>query len=273
MSMKTILALADGGGNDAPLKAAVALGRRLSAHVDVLHVRADPETMVPIVGEGMSGAMVEQVMESMARSVEARAARAREDFERVCLKSGLSVAWREAVGREPEILAAAGRLADVIVIGRPGEKDEAPLAASFDAALFDSGRPVLLVPPGAAGAIGTHVVLGWDGSAEAARAVSAALPLLAVAERVTVLTGGQADKEAPASALLAYLLRHGVRAHAETFAPGAHVGQALLAEAARRGADLVVMGAYGHSRLREMILGGTTREVLNRSTLPVLMAH
>ncbi|MEX1204927.1 MAG: universal stress protein [Dongiaceae bacterium] len=274
MSIKTILVLADGGpGGDATLATAITVARGFAAHLDVLHVRADPETMVPIVGEGMSGAMVEQVMEAMARAVEARAAAARTAYERLCAPSGLSLAWREVTGREPEIVALSGRVADLTVLSRPSGESEAPLAATLDAALFETGRPALVVPAPALPTVGSRIVLAWDGSVQAARAVGVALPFLRLAQQVTVTTAGEADRRVPAEALLAYLARHEVRAQSETFAAAAGVGKGLIELAARLRADLLVMGAYGHSRLREMILGGATREVLTASPVPVLMAH
>jgi nucleotide-binding universal stress UspA family protein len=209
MTTRTILVLADGGaGSDSTLQMAVAVAQKFSAHLDVLHVKVEPESMVPIVGEGMSGVMVEQMMETMQRNVETRASQARAAYERYCVPTGVSTGWRELVGREPEVVAAAGRLADLIVLSRPGADREAPLAATLDAALFDSGRPVLIAPATPAGEIGRRIVLAWDGSAQAARAVSAALSFLARAEEVTVLVGGSADEHAPAPALLAYLARH-----------------------------------------------------------------
>lgn len=274
MTTQTILVLADGGaGSEATLRMAVAMARKFSAHLDVLHVKVAPESMVPIVGEGMSGVMVEQMIEAMQRNVEARAAQARALYERLCVSAGIAAVWREVAGREPEVVAAAGRLSDLIVLSRPGADREAPLAATLDAALFDSGRPVLISGAAPAAEIGNRIVLAWDASAQAARAVSAALPFLRRAGQVTVLVGGGDDEPAPAPALLAYLARHEVRAATERFEIVGSTGQSLLREAARLQADLIVMGAYGHSRLREMILGGATREALAGSVQPLLMAH
>src|SRR5262249_26251929 len=127
MTIKTILALADGGGGTAAtLKAAVAIAHRFSASLDVLHVRADVETMVPVIGEGMSGAMVEQMMSAMAQTVEARAAKAKAAYQEVCAGSGLQAVWRESTGRGTDIVANAGRLRDLIVIGRPHAEAHTP---------------------------------------------------------------------------------------------------------------------------------------------------
>ena len=275
MTIKSILVLADGGSaNEAALQTAVAAGRRFSAHLDVLHVRADPETMVPIVGEGMSGAMVEQMMDAMTKAAVERAGKARAGFEAICAGSGLSVAWRDATGREPEEVAFAGRCSDLIVIAGAEAEGGGSLAATLDAALFDSGRPVLVASQPPLSSMGEHVAICWNGSAQAARAVGAALPFLCKAERVTVMTADEADRRVPAATLRSYLARHDIRVVDEPFTLGSRsIGKGLLEQAKAAQADLIVMGAYGHSRLREMILGGATRELLSGSSLPVLMAH
>jgi nucleotide-binding universal stress UspA family protein len=274
MTLKAILALADGGaGTEATLRTALLVAKSFSAHLDVLHVRADPETMVPIVGEGMSGAMVEQVMDAMVKSVDVRARTARDVYQRVCAAADGGVVWREATGREPETVAAAARLSDLVVLGRPDSNEEAPMAATIDAALFDTGRPVLIAPPQAPASVGSRVVIAWNGNSQSARAVACSLPFLKSAQQVVIIVGGGHDSHVPAAGLVEYLSRHDVRAVVENFTFSGAIGKALLEQAVRLGADLIVMGAYGHSRLREMMLGGATREALAGATAPVLMAH
>jgi nucleotide-binding universal stress UspA family protein len=275
MTIRTILAVADGGATtQATLQTAVLTAKRFNAALEVLHVMADVNSVVPVIGEGMSGAMVEQLMAAMAQTIAARAARAREAYQKACADSGASTVWREAAGREADIVATAGRLSDLIVIGRPNGDAEAPLAATLDAALFDTGRPVLVAAPAAPRTLGARVALAWNGSAQAARVVGAALPFLRLADHVAVLTVGALPSAATAGDLVAYLGRHEVRASHEAVPGGAaSTGASLLAQAEKIQADLLVMGAYGHSRLREMILGGATRDVLAGSDIPVLMAH
>jgi nucleotide-binding universal stress UspA family protein len=271
----TILALADGGpASDAILKTALGLARRFNAQLEVMHLRADPSTLVPIVGEGMSGALVEQMIESMTQAVEARAKRAREAYDRLAAEAPGITSWREVVGPGPDNLAAAGRLTDLIVMARPSGEDSLTQTALLDAAIFDTGRPVLMAPPGFSGTTGDNIAVAWNGSAQSARAVAAALPFLQQAKQVTVLTVGDEDKPAPAAALAAYLSRHKINAAVARLDPGAGpIGRTLLDRIASLSADMVVMGGYGHSRLREMILGGTTRYVLANAALPVMMAH
>jgi len=273
MTIKSILVLAEGtASGEAALRAAVIVAQRFSAHLEVIHVKAAPGAMVPVVGEGMSGAMVEQMMQAMQRTIETRSAAARSAYDRLC--SGLAATWREVVGREPEVVKATGRVTDLIVVSRPDGDAEGPLAATVDAALFDTGRPVLIVPPEPVQEIGDRVVLAWNGSVQAARAVNAARPFLALAQDVTLITGNDEDADTPATTLADYLARSNVGAVTQRFEfEGTSVGSAILLEAQRLQADLLVMGAYGHSRLREMILGGATHEVLARAEIPVLMAH
>jgi nucleotide-binding universal stress UspA family protein len=213
------------------------------------------------------------MMSAMQQTVVSRSARAKDAFEQVCGAGGVQAVWREATGRETDILANAGRTVDLIVIGKPDAETETPLAATLDAALFDTGRPVLVATT-AATVIGSRIAVAWNGSAQAARVVAAAKPFFQLADHVTVLTVGEIGRSASARDLVAYLAHHEVRAvHEALTAEHATVGATLLAHAARTQTDLLVMGAYGHSRLREMILGGATRDVLAATTLPVLMAH
>jgi nucleotide-binding universal stress UspA family protein len=276
MTPKSILVLVDGGPqSDATLETGLAVGTMFGAQVQALHVQADPATLVPIVGEGMSGAMVEQVMDAMAKAVEQRAQKARAAYDKVAARAGAGISWRQEMGPEPVVLAAAGRMADLTVMGRPDKTMDGQTAASLDAALFDTGRPVLVAAPTLPASFAKRVALAWNGSAESSRVVAAALPYLGKAESVTVLTAPGTDKRASAEALVAYLALHGVKATVQSFELHHHqsIGHGLLEQAQKMNADLLAMGAYGHSRLREMILGGATRDVLAQATIPVLMAH
>jgi nucleotide-binding universal stress UspA family protein len=275
MTYATILALADGGPtSDAVLNAAVRLGRQFRAQLEVVHLKADPSSLVPVVGEGMSGALIEQMIDSMTRMLETRAKQARDAYDRVVAPSGVTATWREISGPGPENLATAGRFADLTILARPAGEDSVTQSAVLDAAVFDTGRPVMIVPAGSAAAIGERVAIAWNGSAYSAHAVSGAMPLLKAAKQVTIVAVGEDDKAAPAAALASYLARHDVAAAvARTDLGHQSVGHAILERTAALGADLLVMGGYGHSRLREMILGGATRHVLNNATLAVLMAH
>jgi len=291
MNIAALLAVVDGGaGSRAVLEAAFGLARRTDAYLEVIHVQPDPADSVPLVGEGMSGAMVDQVMSELRARAESNAARARELFERQCaardlppLQAGAAAptrgraVFRDVEGREDEELARRSRLFDLIVVARPDGGEAGGYAPGLEAVLFDGGRPVLVVPPEAPPHCGERVVVAWNGRREAARAATAALGLLSTAAAVTVVSveehGGSGGRDADPSELAAWLGLHAVEARVRRVPLAGSAGATLLAEAEAAGADLLVMGAYGHSRLRQFIVGGATRSVLAQSPLAVLMAH
>ena len=288
MTIRTILTVVDGGpGSDAAVRAALAAGGRFGAHVEMLHVRAEPENMVPMIGEGMSGVMVEQMLEGLRKDAVERAQAARRLYETICVgggwrasagepeATGASVSFRESTGREEEVAAKAGRLFDLIVLARPEGQTGSPSSVTLETALLDSGRPVLVASTKPADNIGKRILIAWNGKVQGARAVAAALPWLAKAEVVTVATVVEAHTPGRPEDLVRYLAWHGIRAtpDAVPVSGAGKVGAALIEACGRAGADLLVMGAYGHSRLREMILGGATREVLAGAPIPLLMVH
>ncbi len=289
MTIAAILALIDGGpGSEGALVMATKVGRAFNAYVEALHVRVDPETVIPVVAEGMSGAAIGQIMESTRQGAEQRAKEAERIFTDLTASESLSVikaddepeagrfsvAWTDITGREATETAVRGRLFDLTVVARPESEGAAGGIATLEAALFDTGRPVLVAPPSAPSGTAGHVALAWNGTREAARAVWAARPFLAVAERISIVTVIQDGWEASPVELATYLARHGVDAETHLVKLGdVEVGERLLASAGQLEADVLVMGGYGHSRLRELVLGGATRSVLEQASLPVLMAH
>jgi len=190
---------------------------------------------------------------------------------------GLCYGWHGDELIDDDALGCRGRAFDLIVIGRPGSGHDEPRMAMVEAALFDSGRPVLLVPPTApeAATLGETIVISWNGSTETARAVSFAMPFLLKARRVVVLTVKGATVEGPSGDEIAATLRlHDVPATALTHADEQRSpGAAILAQSRALGADVLVKGAYTQSRLRQMIFGGPTQHILEHAELPVLMAH
>lgn len=179
-------------------------------------------------------------------------------------------------------LILQSRYADLLVVGQADRDDPATGALLQDLpeyVVLNSCRPVLIVPfAGTFQPLGKQVVVAWDGSLQATRAVTGALPLLANAAGVTVAlfdaaSGADEHGEEPGADIALYLARHGVRVDVVRQASDGDVGEAVLALADSVDADLLVMGAYGHARYREILLGGVTRTVLNTMTVPVLMAH
>jgi nucleotide-binding universal stress UspA family protein len=172
-------------------------------------------------------------------------------------------------------IGSFGRVFDLIVLGRPGQRDEPPRLATVEAALFESGRPVLLVPPASTGSIGDIVVIAWNGSTETARTVALGMPLLAKARQVIVLTLEEWNVDGPSGEELAFRLQeNGIKAEAVRRSMKVHSpGEGILEYAAAFHADLLVKGAYTRSRLRQFIFGGATSHILAHARLPVLMAH
>jgi nucleotide-binding universal stress UspA family protein len=166
-------------------------------------------------------------------------------------------------------------LADLTVLPHPSDNEEQASPECLHAVLFDSGRPVLIAPPEAPGSIGRRCCVAWNGTVESSAALSAMLPWLQRAEAVVVLHAPEYQRNGPAApAVLPYLAMHGVQATLQAFKPlNRDVGAGMLAAAAAFGADLLGMGAYSHSRLRQMILGGVTRHVLQRAMIPVIMSR
>ncbi len=290
MTLKIVLAVVTGRDNDtATLDAALGLARRFGAHIDALHIKGDPRDAIPFLGEGASGVLIEQIMTAAERDAGTRSGKARAAFDTWRAASGLAlvtrsgegeggatVAWREEVGAEEECMARRGRLSDLIALGRPPADDSGASTVLFETALFDTGRPVLVAPPVALATpiVDSPVVIFCTGSAEAARAIGGAIPLLTAAPRVLIISSNVAGKVAESGGLVEYLQWHGVRAQAKDpldITPAA--GGELLAAAKREGAGLLVMGAYTQSRLRQLIYGSVTKHVLTSAELPVLMAH
>ncbi len=189
--------------------------------------------------------------------------------------SSLSFGWFDAAPDGDNFVGSYGRVFDLTVLGRPGDEPQSPRMVTLEAALFESGRPVLIAPPAPPQRLGENVLIAWNGSTEQARATAFAMPLLGRASRVTVLTVEGGTVPGPTGAQLArYLQRNGIPAEAVTVAPEKRsTGEALLVKADALGCDLLIKGAYTQSRLRQMIFGGTTRHILASAQLPVLMAH
>jgi nucleotide-binding universal stress UspA family protein len=227
-------------------------------------------------------ALLDPFFEEMRAKAREAADKTKESFEHVTGLRGISAEWREM----PEGLegdpALHARYADLTILGQldPDRSEADLIRPRPEHVTLASGRPILVVPyAGNLDNIGRRVLVGWNATREAARAVSDAMPLLAAAEIVIVLTidpqeGPHGHGELPGADISLHLARHGVKAEIErTAAAGLPVGEVILSRAADLGADLLVMGAYGHSRARELWLGGATRSLLRSMTLPVLMSH
>jgi nucleotide-binding universal stress UspA family protein len=288
MSIRFVLVPVYGMPSDqAALDIAAVTAKRFGAHVAALHVRRNPNEAVPIVGEGLSGPMVEEIIKAAEKDGLVRAQAARKTYEAWRTRCGLThvesanahagdtCSWRETVGRPEAVVPRAARFADLVVAARPTDELDVTQPVTLEATIFGSGRPIMLAPAKPAASFPAVIAIAWNGSTEASRAVAAALPYLAGAKSVMILVVPESDTMADdAKGLADYLLWQGVSASVKTFAPDfRQVGQALLGEATKAGAELLVLGAYTHSRLRQMIMGGVTRQVLAGAEIPVLLVH
>lgn len=272
--MKSLLVHLGGSARD-QLRLAVAadLARRFDAHATALFATVPPLLAMPY---GDIGAAV--VAQALIELHQQWRAQARQAFDAAGL--GARGSWAD-IGLEPVIPAVAEQMlyADLSVLGQhdPQERDGALPADLVPAVLAASGRPALVLPyAGGAAPVGHKVLVAWKATPAAARAVTAALPLLRQAREVTVLSAGAPAGGCTGTPLdIERSLRlHGVRAELQRLdGEPPEIGEWLLSRAADVGADLLVMGCYGHSRAREFVLGGATRTVLAAMTLPVLMCH
>jgi len=257
----------------AALDTALQVARHLKCHIEALHVRPDPVASLPLVGEAMSGNMVDEMMVVAEREAAVRARAARAVYDELITTPG-AAAWIDDTGSEEQIVAVRACRADIVMLARPTRENETTTLVTLNAALMQSGRPVLVAPPGGAVLTFKHIALFWNGSTEATRAVTAAMPFLTAAECVTVLRVEEEEWFAPTEDLEAYLAYHGVSTVISKVLPrDGRTGQALLAATTEIGADMMVMGAYSRSKLRQLILGSVTGHVMRHATLPVLLCH
>ncbi len=281
MSWKDILVIVSEAEADEP---ALALGEALAKQCAECHLAAAFLTPLPDEPLAYEPTVVAGVWAELLGRARQEAEAERKRVETRLKGAGRPVELRnaEALSRDlGRVAAVHARYADVAVMTRPSEGVGAELREEIiEGVLFHSGRPALIAPPAwSGGAIGKRVVVAWDASREATRALSEADDILEFAEAVTVLTVDAKPKmfghgEQPGANISAHLSRRGLPAEVRNIDSGDRsASAAILAEATRLNADLVVMGGYAHSRLREMVFGGATRELLRTATVPILMAH
>jgi nucleotide-binding universal stress UspA family protein len=277
MTYKSIAVWLD-AKRSAPADAAIKLAQEFNAHLSGLsHI--DIARLPPYVRAHLG----EQVAREQLRRAEEDAVASGVAFEAIARREGLSsVEVRRLSGDPVHGLATSARYADLIILGQAdADAVDGPEQRDFpDHAILAAGRPTLMIPyAGNFPTIGEHAVVAWSATRESTRAVTDGLPLLKRAKRVTVIvgdanpgTGGHG--ETPGADIALYLARHGVKVEvSQERTAGIDVGSLLLSRISDLGADLLVMGAYGHSRLRELVLGGVTRTILKEMTVPVLMSH
>lgn len=279
MGYKTILTVITQPGQTAQLDAAVALARREDAHLDVFCLGVD-HTQTGYYYAGASAYVFQEAIDRAMASAEALETEVRGHLgaQDIRWSAESAVAQMGGVGA---LIAQRARFADLVVLAQPYGEGAAPDAeAVVEAALFDGNCPVLILPHGQSdvAGIGRRVIIAWNQSDEALTAIRRALPILKSADlvEITVVDPSPHSPEGsdPGGALCQMLTRHGIKAEVVVLAKTLPtVSEVLNRRAAETGADLIVMGAYSHSRLREAIMGGATRHMLERAKVPVLMAR
>jgi nucleotide-binding universal stress UspA family protein len=278
--MKSILVpIEDHGVVEPVLETTLLLGQMFDSYVEGLAITPDYPVVLPVdIAIGVPSPISPENRMEMSRAC-------RERFEAFMVTkqiqratSGLatlSYGWRQDGLMEDAFLGAYGRVFDVTVLGRPDGSNGQTRLSTVEAALFETGRPVIIAPTTIPRTLGETVVIAWNRSTETARAVLGSLPLLEKARRIVVLELEDWGVPGPSAVELARSLgRRGLNAEALT-APDPHgrPGETILAQAAALGCDLLVKGAYTQSRLRQMFFGGATSHILSNTTIPVLMAH
>ncbi len=276
MALKDILVHVESDGESADrLAVARSLAIEHGAHVQGLHVATPPAVIAPA-----SVTPPAELLERLRGERDRLAAAAEAAFRAAFEGSEVSTGWSLIEGDVAEVLTRRARRADLLVLGQErGEEGVLDRRGVPDTVVLTAGRPALIVPyVGARLPVGRRVLVAWNGSREAVRAVNDALPLLRRAEAVVILSidsgGEERGGDLPGAEIARHLARHGVPCEARSArVEDIEVGDVLLSRAADEGADLIVMGAYGRSRFRELVLGGATRHLLAHMTVPVLMSH
>jgi nucleotide-binding universal stress UspA family protein len=283
MIRSILVPLAEEISSEPLLDAALSIAKRAHSHVRAMFIRPDPERALAYVPEVIvaSGVTREAIERESRQSAAAEKAR----FDKWQNNNHVPTTgtdrldscfatWTEAVGDIETVVTRYGRISDLIVLQRVGN-GAIQAQRCFDAAVFGSGRPALVVADKVPFDMTDHVMIAWNGSLEASRAVLGAMSLLQIADRVSIFAAPQYDAEGVnPSDLEEALSWHGIHAHHIARPKAEHATGAALIEAARKqDATLIVMGAYTHSRLRQSFLGGVTRYVLENAPVPLLMAH
>lgn len=287
--LKTILVLLRGTkGDGATLTTALAVARPLSCHMECVHIRPTMEAIVASlpISDIEDPNIIQESIDASKQQSEDAVARAADAFARFCAKEaiakaefppgplGVSAAFKECFGTELDEIISQSRYHDLVVVKGGGEKAGGLSTGQVGRLIMSAGRPVLRAPDIAAGAIRTAVI-AWKKTPEAARALTAAMPILETARNLFVIHADE-DHDAPADGerVVRMLEWHRLNAESHRTDPGDRAPADAVLEMARAAdADLLVMGAYGRSRLRELVLGGFTEGVLEAASIPVLFFH
>jgi len=292
MTIRTVLAAISGGiASEGAMETECGLAKCFGAHVEGLHVKPDPADILPLFGTDVGVPMYGDLLKLAEEQAAQSAGRAKAAFMSAIAHHALperarpagpdggvvgeaSASWREEVGFASAVVARRARFFDLVVLGRSGRVIDAPYSDTIEQAILEAGRPVLIAPLRVGPPPCETVVIAWNDSASAARAVASAMPILRQAKAVHVISAGKAGAR-PNDELAEYLAWHGISAASHPAAPvaGVPIGELLIAAARDCGADLLVMGGYGHALWREMLFGGASRQILATARLPLLITH
>jgi len=285
MGIRSILAPVRGDGKgEIVLDHACSLAKRLGAHIDVIHARARPKDMLPF-GVLMTDAMKATILDAAEIHAKDEEQRVRNLFDNYCADNGLkiveqgqfaqdgsTISWIEKTGKQANLVGLYGRIADLVVVPKP----DAELGINtLEAALMDAQVPTLMCPNKKPENLDNTIALAWNGSEQAARAIKRSMPILQEASTVYLMTSDEDGQTSGLSAsdMQIALTRHGVDCVVHQLDVDHEIGQTLLDMAKGVRADMLVMGAYSHSRRRELVMGGATHYIINNARMPVLMLH
>lgn len=284
MTIRNILVPVRGDGKgEQVLNAAVLLAKKFDAHIDVIHARMGSKDLLAF-GATLSGVrdVVDEIAETHAAEEERRVRKLYDDYCKAhgitSIKEprngakGVTASWREEKGRQASVVARRGRLTDIIFVAKP----DAQLGVNtFEAALMETGKPVVSVPPKAVKSIGRNIAIAWNGSPEVSAAVTTSRPIIETADKILILSAPETHgDELPAADLAEYLRWHGQKSETKILTCGPHeVGQAILKACADNGIDLLLMGGYAHARRHDFKIGGVTQYVVENAEIPVLFHH
>ena len=285
MIRKILVPVRGDGKGDNVLAHAAAIAHRYNSHVEVVHCRARPEDLMPY-GIYIPDFLRKQLVEQSYKLADQEEEGLREELRVLARKLNLddsgkgigevaTIEFQEVAGRQVDVIKRHGRLADMIAVAKP-DRDRNLGKNTLKAALFHSGRPVLMCPPRPTPpeTLGAKVTIAWNGSAESARALSQCKSVLCGADTIWVLSDGtDAGPGTSTDDLLSYLRLHKIEASVEKFSTRAKAGNELLRVTSELGADVLIMGAYGESHERETVFGGNTQAVVDTAMVPVLLNH
>jgi len=288
MSIAKILAPLTGGARDmAVLSAAFVAAEPFAAHIAAIFVRPDPAEVMPFFGEGISGPVLQEIVDVAERASDHALADAKATLTKAAAdaraeildvpekKDGVTVSLRETEGHFADEITRASALSDLVVFGPLIETDKPGLTEAFETVLLEAGRPVLLTARTPPSSFAKRIAIGCDSSIALAHALTASLPYLKQADSVELFTICRANEESQSCCdARDYLALHGISSTEREVDPGARaIGAAILDCAADCNADLLVLGGYAHSRLRQTLFGGVTRHVVSHAQVPLFLVH